>query len=318
MSLVLTFVLLATVSLTVLSLFSRLRRTDKHVEQRVVSALAGSVASTAADAITLVEVPGLSDRLEQCLRNYSFADSITTLLAAADSKYTLGSFVRLSAGTALACGVFIHFFAPLLVFDVAGVAIGALLPSMALMWKRSRRLAAFTKALPDAIDLMARALRAGHSMSSSIELVGEQAMAPVGGEFLQVFQQQRCGVPLRDALLQMEKRVPSKDLQFLITAILVQKETGGNLTEILARTALVIRERVRIAAEIKVYTAQGRLTGWILGMLPVAMLGIISLINPGYCNVLFHDPIGQKLLYGSGVCIAIGCFVINRIVDIKV
>jgi tight adherence protein B len=112
--------------------------------------------------------------------------------------------------------------------------------------------------------------------------------------------------------------MPSQDLHFLITASLVQRETGGDLTEILDRAAHVIRERLRILGEVRTYTAQGRLTGWILSLMPIALLGLISLVTPGYSKVLFEDPVGEKLLYASAVCIAIGALIIRKIVDIKV
>jgi tight adherence protein B len=201
----------------------------------------------------------------------------------------------------------------------AGAAvIGSLLPYFLLRFKRNRRVKAFNSQLPDAIDLMARSLIAGHSMGSSIELISGQSPEPLAGEFVQVFQQQRLGLHFRDALLQMGRRVPSRDLQFLITAILVQKETGGDLTEILDRASHVIRERVRIEGEVRTRTAQGRLTGWILALLPIVMLGLINLISPGYSSVLFHDPTGQRLLYLGAALIAIGALIIRKIVDVQV
>jgi tight adherence protein B len=316
---VLMFTLLLTACLAVVSLLSRPRGSQKKLQERFVSVLANPTTTAAQlTVIALSEAPGLGDRFEQLLGKFGYSEHIAHLLGTAGSRRSVGFFARLSAGVALACGALAHFLAGILPLTVAAFSIGALLPYCALLIRRSRRTLAFNTALPDAIDLMARALRAGHSVGACLELVGEQSVAPVGAEFLQVFQQQQCGIPFREALLQMAARVPSQDLKFLVTAILVQKETGGDLTEILTRTAHVIRERVRIAAEVKIYTAQGRLTGWILGALPVVMLGIISLVNPGYCDVLFHDPLGQKLLYTGGVCIVIGCFVISRIVDIRV
>jgi tight adherence protein B len=315
---VLTFILLLTACLAVMFLMSRPRGSQKKLQERFASVLANPTAAVQLNVIALSEAPGLGDRFERLLRKYGYTEHIAHLLGAAGSKRSVGSFARLSAGIALACGALAHFLAAIFALTVAAFFVGALSPYCALLIRRSRRILAFNTALPDAIDLMARALRAGHSVSSSLEIVGEQSVAPVGAEFLQVFQQQQCGIPFRDALLQMGARIPSQDLKFLVTAILVQKETGGDLTEILTRTTHVIRERVRIAAEVKIYTAQGRLTGWILGILPIAMLGIISLVNPGYCDVLFQDPLGQRLLYTGGVCIVIGCFIINRIVDIRV
>jgi tight adherence protein B len=201
---------------------------------------------------------------------------------------------------------------------IVAVIVGGASRYVLLRFQKSKRLKAFNAALPDAIELMARALRAGHSMASSIEVIAEQSAEPLASEFADVYQQQKFGIPFRDALLAMGVRVPSKDLHFLITAVLVQKETGGDLTEILDRTTHVIRERVRIEGEVRTYTAQGRLTGWILSLLPVIMLMLINLVSPGYSKVLFHDPLGQKMLYAGGAFIAVGAFVISRIVDIKV
>src|ERR1700724_2003245 len=264
----LTFVGLSAASLAVMFLLARPRQAEKQIQQRVISVLANPAAAAQSDMIALAEEPGLRGGFEQILGRYGWAAHLAQLLGAAGSKQSVGSFARLSIAAALGCGTLAHVLAPMVTLTMAAFAVGAFLPYGALLIKRSRRITAFNTALPDAIDLMARALRAGHSMGSSLELIGEQSPAPLGAEFLQVFQQQRCGIPFRDALLQMGGRVPSQDLQFLITAILVQKETGGDLTEILTRTTHVIRERVRIAAEVKVYTAQGRLTGWILGILP--------------------------------------------------
>ena len=165
---------------------------------------------------------------------------------------------------------------------------------------------------------MARALRAGHSLASSIEIVAEQSPQPLSAEFESCFQQQKFGIPFRDALLQMGDRMPSRDLHFFITALLVQKETGGDLTDILDRTSRMIQDRVRIQNEVQTYTAQGRLTGWILGLMPIAMLLLVNIVTPGYSHVLFKDPLGQKLLYAGGFLIVIGGLIIRKIVDIEV
>jgi tight adherence protein B len=162
---------------------------------------------------------------------------------------------------------------------------------------------------------MARALRAGHSVSGSIEICAQGTPEPAGAEFAEVFRQQNFGLPLRDAFMQMLDRVPSQDLRVLVTAILVQRETGGNLVEILDRTVNVIRERQRIYGEIRVQTAQGRLTGWILTALPVVMLVLINLVDPGYSKILFTDPTGRKMIY-IGIClIALGAFFIRQIIN---
>jgi len=170
----------------------------------------------------------------------------------------------------------------------------------------------------EALDLIARALRAGHSVSAALEIVAEEGGEPLRSEFREVYKQQNFGIPQRDALQQLGRRVPSADLQIVITAMLVQKETGGNLVEILERTTAVLRDRMRIQGELRVRTAQGRLTGWILCLLPVVMFVLISLANPGYTDVLVHDPVGRKLTYTGIGMMAMGALTIRKIVRIKV
>jgi tight adherence protein B len=259
-----------------------------------------------------------SARLSSLLERYRFAKRLKVLLLHANSDLSVGGTVLISGGAGVGCGVAaLLLLRALLIVPVAAVT-GAVIPYVVLRFRRTRRLKAFNAVLPDAIDLMARALRAGHAMGSSIEMVADQMPEPLAFEFVQVYQQQRLGLQFRDALLQMGARVPSRDLQFLITAILVQKETGGDLTEILDRAAHVIRERIRIDGEVRTHTAQGRLTGWILGLLPIIMLTLINIVSPGYSSVLFHDPIGKKLLYAGGALIVVGAVVIRRIVDVQV
>ena len=257
-------------------------------------------------------------RLDAFLERYRFAKQLESLLLHAGSSWSVGGVVLSSVAAALGCGLLGFVLTRALVMAAAAALVGSLIPYLWLRIQRDRRLKAYVAALPDAIDLMARSLRAGHSMNSSIELIAEQSPQPLAFEFEQVYKQQRLGLQFRDALLQMGERIPSRDLQFLITAILVQKETGGDLTEILDRTARVIRERVRIHGQVRTRTAQGRLTGWILGLLPVFMLVLINVINPGYSDLLFHDPVGQKLLYCGAVLILLGGFTIRRIVDVEV
>jgi tight adherence protein B len=163
--------------------------------------------------------------------------------------------------------------------------------------------------------MLARALRAGNSMVGAIGMLAENAQEPAATEFGEIFKQQNLGLPLRDAMLQLLDRIPSPDLRVLVTAILVQKDTGGNLAEILDRTVFVIRERQRIQGEIQVQTAQGRLTGWILSALPVVMLVLTNLVNPGYSRILLTDPMGRKMIYVSIGMLSIGTMIIRKIVN---
>jgi tight adherence protein B len=176
----------------------------------------------------------------------------------------------------------------------------------------------FESVLPDAIDLLGRALRAGHAVTAAIEMVSKEIPDPVGMEFRRVFEEQNFGLPIREALLNLAKRVPVADLRFLVTAMLVQKETGGNLAEVLDKAATVIRERSRLLGQLRIYTAQGRLTGWILGLLPFVIFAAMSFLNRGYARNLIDDPMGRKAVWIGLGLMAVGMWTIRRIVDIKV
>jgi tight adherence protein B len=149
-------------------------------------------------------------------------------------------------------------------------------------------------------------------------MVSREIADPVGTEFRRVFEEQNFGLPIREALLNLAKRVPVPDLHFLVTAMLVQKETGGNLAEVLDKAGAVIRERSRLLGQLRIYTAQGRMTGWILGLLPFIVFVLMNLVNPGYAHTLIDDPAGRKAIWIGLGMMAIGIWTIRKIVDIKV
>jgi tight adherence protein B len=211
--------------------------------------------------------------------------------------------------------VAVMFFTHTPALGIAGVVVLGALPLAWVAWSRHRRVKTFEDSLAMAIDMIARSLRAGHSIASAFELVAQGAPEPAKSEFAEVFRQQNFGMPLRDALLQMLDRVPSQDLRVMVTGIIVQRETGGNLVEILDRTVFVIRERQRIRGDIRTQTAQGRLTGWILTLLPVLMLLLINIMDPGYSRPLLHDPTGEKMMYAGIAMIVLGGVLINRIIN---
>jgi tight adherence protein B len=253
--------------------------------------------------------------LEQILERFEFSRKVQLRIMQAHSSTTVGTLLVTSAGLAFFGYAVAWFFAPITLIDAA-VAVGlAMLPYGLLSFKRSRRINAFNAVLAEAIDMLARALRAGHSVVGALETLSQNVPEPAASEFAEVFKQQNIGLPLRDALMRLLDRVPSPDLRVLVTAILVQKDTGGNLAEILDRTVAVIRDRLRIQGEIRVQTAQGRLTGWILSALPVVMLVLINLVNPGYSSILLHDPLGRKLIYISLGMLTAGTLIIRRIVN---
>ncbi len=253
--------------------------------------------------------------LEDAVQTSKFSHQMQILIIQADGKTSVGNILMTSLSIALGVALAVFLFTGMLLAAVgAGLAAG-FIPSAMLKFRRARRLKAFNNVLAECIDMMTRSLRAGHSIVAAIGIVADQALEPAKSEFDEVFKKQNYGLPLRDALLQMLDRVPSQDLRVLVTAILVQKDTGGNLAEILDRTTHVIRERIRIKGEISTHTAQGRLTGWILCMLPVVLLVLINIVNPGYSKVLIETETGHKLLYIGIGLLCLGGFLIRGIIN---
>jgi tight adherence protein B len=198
-----------------------------------------------------------------------------------------------------------------------GVLAG-LVPIGYVFRKRGQRFDSFEERLPEALDLMVGALRAGHSLSSALSLVAREMTDPIGREFRQCVDEQNFGLELRAALMNIVNRMPIPDVRTLVTAILIQRETGGNLAEILEKVSHVIRDRFRLRRQIRVHTAQGRLTGWILSVLPL-ILGVgLYLVNPTHLSILWHRPVGIKMLWGGGIMTLIGAAIIKKIVSIRV
>jgi len=200
---------------------------------------------------------------------------------------------------------------------VAGLAAG-FVPLGVVSFLRRRRLRQFERHFPEAIDLLGRAVRAGHAFSTGLEMIGTELPEPVSGEFRTAFEEQNLGLPLREALLNLTERVPLIDVRFFVTALIVQKDTGGNLAEILDNLSATIRERFKILGEVRVRTAQGRLTAAILIGLPPFMLFLLNSVNPAYVHLLFDDPWGIYILGTAGALQAIGSVILWKIVHIEV
>ncbi len=203
------------------------------------------------------------------------------------------------------------------VAPLAAVAAG-FLPVGFLLQRRSSRMNAFEEQFPEALDLMARALRAGHAFQTSLGMAAEEMSAPVGPEFKKKFDQQNYGLPLRDALTQMSERMPLLDVRFFVTAVLIQRETGGNLSEILENLGHVVRERFKIRRQVRVYTAHGRFTAFVLLSLPAALAIALMFINPEHIQLLFKERMGQTMLVGAMVMQGIGFVWIRQVIKIEV
>jgi tight adherence protein B len=220
--------------------------------------------------------------------------------------------IGLAAGVAwVLVGVFV-FAAPLVAISFA------VLPLLVVAWLRKRRLTSFGKLLPEALELIARALRSGHSLAAGMKLVADEIGDPLRTEFQRVYEEQNFGIPLEDALQEMADRVPNLDLRFFVTAVILQRQTGGDLAEILDKIGALVRERFQIYGLVQALTGEGRLSGTVLLALPPVLGIVVYRLNPGYIMMLFDDPLGQKMLAAAVVMQILGAFVIRKIVNIKV
>jgi tight adherence protein B len=294
-------------------------RADKVLQHRLaaISVDKGGVAGPSLEAGELLRKTASSrwDWIGQSVGRYISMTALQHWISQAAVNTTASAFLVQTAALAAIGFILALLIVPMIAVELGAAAVFAALPWARIAWARRRRLRAFEKALPHAIDMMARSLRAGHSTAGAIDIMAEGAPEPAKTEFAEVFRQQNFGLPLRDALMQLLDRVPSQDLRVLVTAIVVQRETGGNLVEVLDRSVFVIRERQRIQGEIRVQTAQGRLTGWILTLLPVVVMLLINVMDPGYSKPLFHSDLGHKLLWVCLGLICLGAFFINRIIN---
>lgn len=236
----------------------------------------------------------------------------------ADSPISFEKFLLLSGGLALlGVGGAALAQAPLPLYPLAGLLVG-LAPLGWLWWRRKQRFALFARQLPDALELIARALRSGHSLNSGLHVVSEEMPAPVAYEFGLAYEQQNLGIPIEQALKGMIKRMPNMDLKFFVTAVAIQRQTGGDLAEILDKIGHVVRERFRILGTVQALTGEGRLSGVVLMALPIAIFFAVYYLNPNYVMLLFTTELGKKMV-GVGIALQVlGAIAIKKIIDIKV
>jgi tight adherence protein B len=259
-------------------------------------------------------IPWINNRLGKL----EVGPKLQALIHQADLKW--------SAGTLLAmCGLF--FALPAIAIHwktdswLIGLIVGSVLgflPFAFVLFKRSKRFKAFEKELPAACDLMVSALRAGQSLIAAMGMVARECSNPLGGEFSTCFEEQNFGLELKVAMENLIHRVPVQDLRIVCTAILIQKESGGNLAEVLDKTAHVIRERFRLRREVQTRTAQGRMTGWVLTLLPVVLAFALYCVNPDMMSLLWKRDIGIKLVWTASIMIVVGGLIIRKIVNLDI
>jgi len=310
-----------TILLVVFGIFAFFLRPDKgqnEMDKRLAMfAIVRSQPVTLSGESPLLARPGNPTAIrwiDDLVGQERWAKKLNLLILQSHSSTTLGHVLVTISVAAIVVAAIVFWATSMLLACFAAALLAGYIPIIWLRMKRQRRVLAFNAVLPDCIETCARSLRAGHSIVSAIDIVADQSAEPAKEEFREVFKKQNYGLPLRDALEQMVERMPSPDLRVLVTGILVQKDTGGNLAEIMDRIAVVIRDRIRIAGDVRTHTAQGRLTGWILILLPVMMLLVLNLVNPGYSRVLFTDPTGKEMLYVGVFLLVVGGFIINKII----
>lgn len=262
--------------------------------------------------------------LDSLLRRSAWISNLQVLLEQANLKMRAGNILILCLISALVMGGLGLLMASslpqnqALLFGFTGIVLGGIFPYSYASYRRTKRFQKFEELFPEAIDTLARAVRAGHAFTTALELIANEISEPVASEFRKLFEEQKFGLPVRDALMNLTQRVPLVDVKFFVTAVMLQRETGGNLAEILDNLSYVIRERFKIMRQVRVYTAQGRLTMMLLMGLPPLIVIAMLMMNPMFVRPLFADPIGHTLVVAGILLQTVGYFVIRKIIQIQV
>jgi tight adherence protein B len=312
------FILLLIVSFVVLLYLLRPTTTETAVQQHLENI--GENRSVEGDGTTILRRQALSavPWLDEFLRGMPGSAEVARLIRQAGHSWEVSSLFLLSLVVTVGVALLASLAVPSIVLSIIlGIGAGSL-PYVFLLIARERRFRKCDAQVPEAVDLMARGLRAGHAVPAVLEMVGKEIAEPLAGEFRIVHEEQNLGLPLRDAMLNLVDRVPRDDMRFVTTAILLQKETGGNLAVILDKTAALARERSRLYGQLRIYTAQGRITGLILCVAPFVMCGILSLLSWKMERLLFTTPAGLKAIYIGAAMMVVGILLIRKIIDIKV
>jgi len=256
--------------------------------------------------------------LDILLRRSARVSAIQEALLQAGMKFRAGNFLMLCVlcGTLAGLAAVLYTKNPAIAW--AALVIGGVLPYSFVSYRRQKRFEKFEELFPEAIDTLARAVRAGHAFTTALEMISNEIAEPLASEFRKLYEEQKFGMPVRDALMNLTERVPLVDIKFFVTAVMLQRETGGNLAEILDNLSYVIRERFKIQRQVRVHTAQGRLTMALLMAMPPAVVAILAVFSPDFVKPLFYDPIGHALLVVSIALQTTGYFVIRKIIKIQV
>lgn len=290
----------------------------RRIARRLQVMSAGAHARQADMSILKKRLLSESPGFQQLLLMLPRIHSIDRLLEQSGLDMNVAQFCTLSLGGSVLVLILLLFmqvpFLPALLIALIMLAM----PWLLVRSKKSTRLTRIEQQLPDALDLMSRAMRAGHALPSAIQMVSEEMPSPLAEEFRIVFDEVNYGVSMQEALKNLASRVPGTDVGYFVVAVLIQRETGGNLTELLHNIATIVRERLKLFGQIKVFSAEGRLSAWILGLLPFALTAVLQLVNPGFMSLLWSDPVGLKMLAGMAVLMVVGIFWMRKLIRIRV
>jgi len=277
-------------------------------------------AASAPEAADIVKAAteGPLPAVDRMILDTAAGSRLTHLIQQSGVRITPSMVLTLSVGCGAAAAVIATMIARSIYAPLFAAPLGLAAPFMWLVNRGNARLRRFEEQFPEALDLMARAIRAGHAFQTAMGMAADELPEPVGPEFKTTFDQQNFGLPVADALRALSERVPLIDMRFFVTAVMIQRDTGGNLAEILDNLAHVVRERFKILRQVRVHTAHGRFTGYVLLALPAALGVVLSFINPDHMNLLFREHMGQMMLLAAIVMQAIGYIWIRQVIKIEV
>jgi tight adherence protein B len=315
----LVFVLVALAVFAAVSIYDQRNARARLIRERLAEERKGPERAPD-EELALVRDEQLSQipALDNLLRRSARVSAIQKMLEQAGIAMRAGNFLGVCALTGVGASIVGYTLGRRIEFGWIALLVGFQLPYSNASFKRNKRFEKFEELFPEAIDTLARAVRAGHAFTTALEMISNEVAEPVCTEFRQLYEEQKFGMPVRDALINLTERMPLVDVKFFVTAVMLQRETGGNLAEILDNLSYVIRERFKIQRQVRVYTAQGRLTMALLMGMPPIIVTVMLLLNPGFIRPLFSDPIGHTLLVAGITLQTIGYFVIRKIIRIQV
>ena len=293
---------------------------SRRIGQRLLDVAAAPEQAETPDRSDIVKSQGEGPlpEVDRLILRTKAGSRLTQLIQQSGVRVTPSAVLTASVGAGIAAGVAAAIFVKQRYVPFVAAPLGFAAPFIWLANRRGARLRRFEEQFPEALDLMARAIRAGHAFQTAMGMAADELPDPVGPEFKATFDQQNYGLPVADALRGLSERVPLLDIRFFVTAVLIQRDTGGNLAEILDNLAHVVRERFKILRQVRVHTAHGRFTGYVLLALPAALGVALSFINPEHMNLLFREHMGQVMLVGAIVMQTIGFVWIRQVIKIEV